>query len=226
MRGGLMRGGLMRGGPTTLAGLATAGLLSLAALMPAAHAAGMSANDTAAADDPQSLRPVTAFNGIGSEAERSAALFGEAAKVLQHPRCMNCHPAGDRPAQGDDRHPHRPLVVRGDGGMGVVGMRCTTCHHDENYEPAGVPGDPHWSLAPPEMAWEGLSVGQICAQLKDPARNGDRDLAAIIEHVSTDSLVLWGWAPGGTRAPAPGSNAAFTQLMQAWVDTGAHCPAG
>ena len=28
-------------------------------------------------------------------------LFTELGKVLTHPRCVNCHPAGDRPRQGD-----------------------------------------------------------------------------------------------------------------------------
>ena len=32
--------------------------------------------------------------------ERSRALFLEASRVLLHPRCANCHPDGDVPAQG------------------------------------------------------------------------------------------------------------------------------
>ena len=75
------------------------------------------------------------------------------------------------------------------------------------------------------MAWEGKSLGQICEQLKDQNRNGSRDLAAIVRHVTSDTLVLWAWKPGPGRVPAPGSNAQFGALMQAWVDTGAACPA-
>jgi len=56
-------------------------------------------------------------------------------------------------------------------------------------------------------------------------RNGNRDIAAILKHVVTDSLVKWGWNPGPGRTPAPGSNAEFGALLQAWADTGAHCPA-
>jgi hypothetical protein len=76
------------------------------------------------------------------------------------------------------------------------------------------------------MAWEGETLGQICEQLKDQNRNGSRDLAAIVKHVTSDTLVLWGWNPGKGRQPAPGTNAQFGELMQAWVDSGAACPAG
>jgi hypothetical protein len=172
------------------------------------------------------LRPATAFSSITDARERSIALFQEAAKVLQHPRCVNCHPRGDRPMQTDRMRPHEPLVVRGADGHGAPGLVCTTCHGNANYEQAQVPGDPHWHLAPASMAWEGMSVGQICEQLKDPKRNGNRTIAAILDHATNDSLVKWGWNPGGGRAPAPGTNEAFGELLRAWADAGAHCPAG
>jgi hypothetical protein len=171
------------------------------------------------------LRPASSFAGIADTQTRSIALFEEAGKVLQHPRCVNCHPAGDRPFQGDRMQPHQPLVVRGKDGHGAPGMACTTCHGGSNFDPARVPGDPHWHLAPLSMAWEGKSLGYICNQLKDPMRNGNRDVAAILKHVATDSLVKWAWNPGPGRTPAPGSNAEFAGLLQAWGDTGAHCPA-
>jgi hypothetical protein len=74
------------------------------------------------------------------------------------------------------------------------------------------------------MAWQGRSLGQICEQIKDPARNGKKDLAEIVEHSGHDHLVGWGWSPGAGRTPAPGTQAAFGDLIRAWVDTGAHCP--
>jgi hypothetical protein len=89
-----------------------------------------------------------------------------------------------------------------------------------------IPGNPAWHLAPIEMAWVGKSLGEICQQLKDPARNGGRDLSKIVEHMSHDSLVGWGWNPGEGREPAPGTQAEFGELIKAWVDTGAACPAG
>jgi hypothetical protein len=128
--------------------------------------------------------------------------------------------------QTDRMRPHEPLVVRGANGHGAPALACKTCHGDANYEAARVPGDPHWHLAPLSMAWEGLSVGAICEQIKDPKRNGNRTIAGILEHVTTDSLVKWGWSPGGGRTPAPGTNAEFGELLRAWADAGAHCPAG
>src|SRR5438105_9614565 len=55
--------------------------------------------------------------------------------------------------------------------------------------------------APIEMAWEGKSVGEICRQIKDPDRNGGRNLSLLHEHLAHDDLVAWGWQPGeGTRS--------------------------
>lgn len=170
------------------------------------------------------LRPAASFSSIANQRDRSAALFSEMGKVLTHPRCMNCHPATERPRQGDLRKLHEPVVVRGKDGHGAAGLPCTTCHGKQNFDPAGVPGDGHWALAPASMAWEGKTVGQICEQLKDLNRNGSRDLAALIKHVTTDTLVLWAWNPGKGRQPAPGTAAEFGALMQAWADSGAACP--
>lgn len=172
------------------------------------------------------LRPPGDFAGIADPAQRSVALFQEAGKVLQHPRCVNCHPASDRPLQGDEARLHIPAVQRGEGGLGVPGLRCTTCHGQANYDAAGVPGHPAWHLAPIEMAWEDRTLGQICEQIKDPARNGGKDMAELVEHMAHDSLVGWGWAPGAGRAPAPGTQQAFGALIEAWAAGGAHCPQG
>ena len=86
------------------------------------------------------LRPAGSFSSIADARERSVALFQEAAKVLQHPRCVNCHPRGDRPMQTDRMRPHEPLVVRGADGHGAPALACKTCHGDANYDPARVPG--------------------------------------------------------------------------------------
>jgi len=58
------------------------------------------------------LRPAASFAGIADARARAVALFQEAGKVLQHPRCVNCHPRGDSPRQTDRMRPHQPLVVR------------------------------------------------------------------------------------------------------------------
>ena len=172
------------------------------------------------------LKPVSEFAAIADPARRSVALFEEAGKVVQHPRCVNCHPAGDRPLQGDEARLHLPAVQRGDGNLGVAGLRCTACHGAANYDVVGMPGHPKWALAPIEMAWEGRTLGQICEQIKDPARNGGHDMAFIVDHMANDSLVGWGWDPDAGRGPVPGTQAQFGEIIKAWAETGAHCPKG
>jgi hypothetical protein len=175
-------------------------------------------------DAPRNLAGVASFDPISDTAARSAALFTEVGKVLTHPRCVNCHPAGDRPRQGDIRRLHQPPVERGEDGFGLPAMRCPICHQAANFEPGRMPGGPGWHLAPREMGWEGKTLGEICAQIKDPARNGDRTLADIVHHVGEDHLVGWAWAPGDGRQPAPGTQAQAGALLDAWVKTGAVCP--
>jgi hypothetical protein len=187
-------------------------------------AAGMAVS-TAQPNSAATLKPASAFESIVDKGARSVALFTEAGKVISHPRCVNCHPAGDRPSQGNDSHPHQPLVVRGADGLGAIGMRCTTCHGPANFDPGGVPGHPTWHVAPIEMAWAGKTLGDICAQIKDPKRNGGKSMEQLIEHMADDTLVGWGWAPGANREPAPGTQKEFGELIRAWAETGAACPA-
>jgi hypothetical protein len=170
------------------------------------------------------LRGPEAFEGMANTADRSRALFLEASRVMLHPRCANCHPSGDSPLQGDESVLHDPPVDRGADDRGLPALRCDSCHQDQNLELARVPGAPHWHLAPRSMAWVGHSPGAICAQLKDPARNGGRTLAAIADHAAHDALVGWAWTPGHGRTPAPGSQARFGALVDAWAKTGAECP--
>jgi hypothetical protein len=203
-----------------IAALAFSGLLSTALLSPIAAQAP-------AQQEPQrqALQEPSAFAGIADPAQRSRAIFGEIGKVLMHPRCMNCHPAGDRPLQGADHRIHWPPAKR--AGLGDT---CAACHTDRNvtlharasYQ--SIPGQARWELAPLSMAWEGKSIGEICRQLKDKERNGGRDLALLHEHIAKDELVAWGWDPGEGREPAPGNQDITGKLVQAWIDSGAECP--
>lgn len=197
--------------------LLAAGCLA-AGLTPVSRAA-----DEATAPAP-ALRSPRDFESIADRSARSAALFTEASRALLHPRCVNCHPAGETPLQGRADRVHEPPIVRTKNGMGVVGMQCDTCHGRENYDPGRVPGAPHWRLAPQTMAWQGVTPAALCAQLKDPERNGRRTLAQVAEHLRDDELVAWGWAPGADREPAPGSQAELAALVDAWIATGAVCP--
>lgn len=183
------------------------------------------------ADTPSApLQPPSAFQNIADSKARSAALFTEAAKVLQHPRCLNCHPVTREPTQGDDMHPHVPKLQIGDN-HGTKALPCSSCHGPTNSETIGsrvrsVPGTTGWALAPASMAWQTLTVSQVCAQIKDPVRNGNRSLEQIHEHLAKDHLVAWAWHPGEGRTPAPGTQIVFGQLIRAWIDTGAQCPRG
>jgi hypothetical protein len=176
------------------------------------------------AEPPAALATPQSFDTIVDTAARSAALFTEAGKVLTSARCVNCHPAGDRPLQGETHRLHQPPVARGPDGFGTVSMRCATCHQDANFDTAGMPGHAHWHLAPREMAWQGKTLSEICVQIKDPARNGGRSLQQLLTHMATDSLVGWAWAPGFGRRPAPGTQQEFGALIDAWIKTGAACP--
>lgn len=182
----------------------------------------------ASAENVKGLRTPDEFDSISDKTERSVALFEEMMVVIDHPRCLNCHPVGDSPRQGMDMHLHEPPVVRGVADFGAPGMRCTTCHGEENFEFASsegsIPGHSPWQLAPIEQGWVGKSAAEICAQLKDKDRNGDRTLAELHEHNATDGLVGWGWHPGPGREPVPGTQEVFGELTRAWIDTGAACP--
>lgn len=152
-------------------------------------------------------------------------LFTPIAAVLRHPRCMNCHPRDDNPRQGDDRHRHLQNITRGDDNLGFVNARCTACHRDENNGYSGVPGAPNWHLAPLSMGWQGLNDSELCTTLKDESKNGGRDIAALVEHMTSDKLVLWGWQPGGKRTPVSTPHPQFVTEIKAWAAAGAPCPA-
>jgi hypothetical protein len=190
-------------------------LYLLISILAAGVISAAQSNDLA---DPES------FAGIADTPARSAALFTELGKVLTHPRCVNCHPAGDHPLQGEMGRLHQPPVQRGADGHGLPAMRCSMCHQQANFDPARVPGHAEWHLAPREMAWEHRTPGEICAQLKDPARNGGRSLDDLVHHIGEDTLVGWAWMPGYGRQPAPGTQKQAGALVEAWVKTGAVCP--
>ena len=212
--------------------MARTALIGLVAATAALFGIELLQSDNASAQpSPKALQDAAMFASIADANQRSVALFTEAGKVLQHPRCMNCHPATRRPTQAETMHPHVPPMFAGDMGTGAPGLPCATCHRQENTATLGagiktVPGAPHWGLAPASMAWQGRTLRQICEQIKDPARNGGRSLAQIKSHLAEDHLVGWAWHPGDGREPAPGTQAQFGKLIDAWIATGADCPSG
>lgn len=164
-------------------------------------------------------------------AEDSVAHFRRAAVVLEHARCQNCHPSGDSPRWGEEGGftDHAFFVDRGPADHGPHGLPCSTCHGAANVDAAGVPGAPDWALAPRAMGWVGLGQGELCRSILDRSRNGNRDLAALVHHMTEDALVAWAWQPGlrpdGTpRQPPPLARDEFNAAIRDWARTGARCP--
>ncbi len=89
-------------------------------------------------------------------------------KVLMSPRCMNCHPAGDAPLQGDDSHVHTMNVVRGPDGKGMYAAKCSNCHQPTNTPGLHTPpGNPKWQLPPSDMkmVFQGKTARQLALQI-------------------------------------------------------------
>ena len=112
--------------------------------------------------------------------ENGLELWAKIYSVFSHPRCANCHVGPDNiprwsgNSYGEPR-PHGMHVSAGDSRIGAELMPCATCHGRRNSElPHGPPGAEKWLLPPVEMQWWEKSSREICAQIKDPARNGGR----------------------------------------------------
>ncbi len=165
-----------------------------------------------------------------SKKEEALAAFDTVQTVLQHPRCRNCHIPGNAPLQFDAGLVHNQNVLRGSNGLGAPGLPCSACHGTRNLPASyGVnmpPGAPGWRLpaANQKMVFIGLSKADLCATIKDPKRNGGRDLAKLLDHVSHDKLVLWGWDPGVGREPVSVPHEQFVAAFKTWMAGGAPCP--
>jgi hypothetical protein len=152
-------------------------------------------------------------------------------RVFSHPRCANCHVGPDNvpiwsgSSYGPKARPHGMNISAGASRTGTVSIVCSACHSQHNsQEPHGPPGAHVWLLPPVSMQWFGKSSAEICAQIKDPARNGNRTIVKIAEHIAHDELVHWGWAPGPGREPAPYSVAQLVEFLKEWDAAGAPCP--
>lgn len=147
--------------------------------------------------------------------------------VLEHPRCMNCHPAGDAPLQGEQSAAHQQNVQRGPDGHGLYAMKCQTCHQEHNLVGDHMPpGGPDWHLPKPEMklVFEGRTSHELCEQLKDRKRNDNHSMQEIFDHIDKAPLVLWGWDPGNGRTPVPVSHADLMKAVRTWIDNDCGCP--
>ncbi len=156
----------------------------------------------------------------------SVAAFMKVYKVLMSPRCMNCHPSGDVPLQGDDSHLHTMLPQRGSDGKGMYAMKCTNCHQPTNT--SGIhtpPGNPNWHLPPAnmKMVFQGKTAHQLAKQLVDRKQNGNKSRQQLIEH-GDDALVVAAWNPGEGRSLPPMSHEEFKEAWETWLKKGAYAP--
>ncbi|HEY0676948.1 MAG TPA: hypothetical protein VGD17_01635 [Chitinophagaceae bacterium] len=157
----------------------------------------------------------------------SVRAFMDVYKVLISPRCVNCHPSGDVPLQGDDSQLHTGLPQRGKDGKGVYAMKCTNCHQPTNLEGLNQPpGHPDWHLPPADMkmVFQGRTPYELASQLVNPKTNGGKTLRQLIEHAD-DGLVKAGWNPGEGRTVPPLSHEEFKKAWITWIENGAYAPA-
>jgi hypothetical protein len=161
-----------------------------------------------------------------SDSVASQQAFLEVYRVFMSPRCMNCHPSGDVPLQGDDSHLHTQGVKRGPEGKGLYALKCTNCHQSSNTPGLNMPpGVPNWHLPPAHMrmVFQGRSARALALQIKDPKQNDGKSLKDLVEHMKTD-LVKWAWAPGDGRTTPPMSYEEFCAKFKLWIDKGAVAP--
>ncbi len=170
--------------------------------------------------------------------EAGLAAWGNIHTVLTHPRCLNCHVGEDSlPLWGTTADPeriHGMAINAGESRIGAETLACYACHQTST-RPNTVPhAPPHtgmdWRLAPVEMQWTDRTSAEICAQMRDPDRNGGRDAAGLIEHILHDAeligFITWSFDPGAGREPAPGSLQGHLEDMAIWTAAGMPCPEG
>lgn len=157
----------------------------------------------------------------------SVQAFQKVYTVLMNPRCMNCHPAGDRPLQGDDSHIHIMNVQRGKDGKGVYALKCSNCHQPQNTPGVHTPpGNPKWQLpaADMKMVFQGRSAHELALQIMDYNKNGHKNKEQLLEH-ARDTLVKAGWNMGEGRTPPPMVYNDFVKAWDTWIEKGGYAPA-
>jgi hypothetical protein len=156
----------------------------------------------------------------------SVKAFMKVYKVLMSPRCMNCHPAGDAPLQGDDNHIHTMKVVRGPDGTGMYAAKCSNCHQPTNVPGLHTPpGNPKWQLPPAnmKMVFQGKTPRQLALQIMNFNMNGHKNKEELIAH-ARDTLVKAAWNEGEGRVAPPMTYIAFVAAWDSWVNKGGYAP--
>ena len=163
---------------------------------------------------------------INKDSVESVKAFMEVYKVLMSPRCMNCHPAGEHPLQGDDNHIHTMNVQRGKDGKGIYAVKCSNCHQPENTPGLHTPpGNPKWQLPPAnmKMVFQGRTPHQLAVQIMDYNKNGHKNKEQLLEH-ARDTLVKAAWSMGEGRMPPPLAYNDFLKVWDTWISKGGYAP--
>ncbi len=163
---------------------------------------------------------------VNNDSVASVNAFKQVYTVLMHPRCMNCHPAGDVPLQGDDSHLHTMSPKRGKTGEGVYAMKCMNCHQPTNTPGLHTPpGNPKWHLPPADMkmVFQGKTARELAIQIMDFQQNGHKNKEQLLEH-ARDTLVKAGWNMGEGRTQPPLSYKEFVKAWDTWIEKGAYAP--
>jgi len=174
-----------------------------------------------------SFRHVPKATVANADSVASVEAFMKVYKVLMSPRCMNCHPSGDIPLQGDASTLHAMHPKRGADGKGMYAMKCANCHQPTNTPGLHTPpGNPKWQLPPADMkmVFQGKTPNELAKQLTDPKRNGNKNTEKLIEHAD-DGLVVAAWNPGEGRTVPPLTHAEFKKAWITWIKKGAYAPA-
>lgn len=172
-------------------------------------------------------------------AEQALEAWSRIYEVTSHPRCSNCHVGADHrpmwsgPSFGDPRK-HGMNIRAGDSRIGAETILCATCHTTKSEDWENANTTPHaaprvateWQLPPVEFEWFGKSAVEICTQLRDPERNGDRTFMEIATHLDHDIILHWAWNPGGGREAAPYSLQEHVNDILIWGVGGMPCPSG
>lgn len=165
-------------------------------------------------------------NATAKDSIASVRAYTDVYRVLMSARCVNCHPAGDIPLQGDESRLHTMYPKRGTDGKGVYAMKCANCHQATNTPGVHTPpGNPEWHLPPAnmKMVFQGKTPRQLALQLVDLKLNGHKNKQQLLDHAK-DTLVKAGWNMGEGRKPPPISYQAFVKAWNTWIQNGAYAP--
>jgi len=132
--------------------------------------------------------------------------------------------AGDSPHQTDQRRPHQPLVVRGADGHGARRLRATPATDRPTSIRRMCPAIRNGTAR--RSRWHGKAArsGRSASRSKTGAQRRSRHGGAAASPWRGYARRL-AWTRDQGARPAPGTQARFGEIMRAWADAGAACPA-